>query len=153
MTQSSIYHETPGQGHTGWPLRGSGLVLDEAYGLNPDSVRERAGAFLNALSLRDALRTPTEAARRLRCSIKTLKSHVKAGELKYVIIGRGIKRPRKMFTDADLDQFIANQSRKDAPACPSTKTRARQTGSLIFGGEVIDFTAPRKPPPGGKPKR
>jgi hypothetical protein len=49
------------------------------------------------------LRTPEEAAARLRRSIKTLFAHVDAGQLRYVVVGQGRKCPRKMFTDSDLD--------------------------------------------------
>src|SRR5262249_9474167 len=98
------------------------------------------------------LRTPAEAARRLGCSIKTLNGHVASGALRYVDVGHGKRRQRRMFTDADLDDFIANQTRKDVP-CPSTKTRARRSGSSISSSQVIDFTAPRRPRPSGTPKR
>src|SRR6516165_3586149 len=54
----------------------------------------------------DGLFTPAEAARRLRCSIKTLLGHVDSGAIGYVIIGHGEKRPRRFFTAADLDTFI-----------------------------------------------
>jgi hypothetical protein len=102
--------------------------------------------------LPDGLRTPAEAARKLRCSVKTLNAHVAAGDVGYVIIGSGKKRPRRMFTDADLDAFITNQTRKDVP-CPSTRARARRSGNLISSGEVIAFTAQPRPRPGGKQKR
>jgi excisionase family DNA binding protein len=72
----------------------------------------------------EQLRTPQEAAARLRCSQRTLRAHVRAGALRYVIIGRGTKRPRRGFTDADLDEFIERQTRRDAP-CLSTGRRAR----------------------------
>src|SRR5262245_44123203 len=62
-----------------------------------------------------SLRTSREAAARLRCSIKTLRGHVRSGALPYVALGHGRKRVRKMFADADLDAFIANQTRKDFP--------------------------------------
>jgi hypothetical protein len=55
----------------------------------------------------DGLRTSAEAARKLRCSVRTLTGHVTAGALGYVLIGHGRKRPRRMFTDSDLEQFIA----------------------------------------------
>ena len=100
----------------------------------------------------DGLRTPAEAARKLRCSIKTLNGHVASGALRYVIIGHGIKRPRKMFADADLDAFIVNQTRKDVP-CPSTATRAPRSGNTTSSGEVIAFSAQPRPRPGAKPKR
>jgi hypothetical protein len=100
----------------------------------------------------DGLRTPAEAARKLHCSVKTLNGYVKSGALKYVAIGHGRKRPRKMFTDADLNEFIANQTRKVTP-CPSTAGRTRLTGTSISGAEVIDFRLPRKRPTSGKQKK
>jgi hypothetical protein len=100
----------------------------------------------------DGLLTASEAAAKLRCSIKTLNGHVAARSIKYVIIGHGTKRPRKMFTDADLNQFIANQTREDSP-CPSSVPRARVTGTSISGTKVIAFTAQPRPPIGAKPKK
>src|SRR2546430_15506855 len=50
----------------------------------------------------DGLKTAAQAAARLGCSVKTLNGHVASGALRYVIIGHGTKRPRRMFTDADL---------------------------------------------------
>jgi hypothetical protein len=98
------------------------------------------------------LLTAAQAAAKLNCSIKTLNGHVAAGALKYVSIGHGTKRPRKMFTDADLDEFIANQTR-EAPPCPSTASRARRTGTSISSGEVIGFMARRNARLGVKPKK
>jgi excisionase family DNA binding protein len=100
----------------------------------------------------DGLKTMREAAARLGCSEKTLKGHLENGEIGYVAIGHGTKRPRRMFTDADIDAFIANRTRKDAP-CPSIAPRARHTSTSISSGEVIDFTVPRKPRPSAKPKK
>jgi hypothetical protein len=97
------------------------------------------------------LRTLQEGADKLGCSVKTLKGHLASGALRYVAIGHGTKRPRKMLTDADLDAFIANQTRKDVP-CPSIAPRARPTGNLTSGGEVIAFTAQPRPRPAAKPK-
>ena len=77
----------------------------------------------------DGLRTPAEAAAHLGCSVKTLKGHVASGALKYVIIGHGTKRTRRMFTDADLNQFVVDQTRKDIATCPSTSPHVRHTGT------------------------
>jgi hypothetical protein len=100
----------------------------------------------------DGLRTAEEAAAKLACSIKTLNGYVEAGTLRYVAIGHGSKRQRKMFTDADLNALIEAQTRKDAP-CPSTATHARHSGNSISSGEVIAFTARPKKPTNAKPKR
>jgi Helix-turn-helix domain len=100
----------------------------------------------------DGLRTPAEAARKLRCSPKTLAGHVASGALRYVLIGHGRKRRRMMFTDADIDEFIANQTRKDHP-CPSTPSRVRHTSTSTSASEVIAFTGQPRPRPGAKPKK
>src|SRR5262249_21815265 len=100
----------------------------------------------------DGLLTKGEAAAKLGCSTKTLDGHVAAGALRYVTIGHGTKRPRRMFTDVDLDTFIANQTRKDAP-CPPSRTRVRRSGDTTSRSEVIAFTARRNARPSGKRKR
>lgn len=102
----------------------------------------------------DGLRTAAEAAAKLGCSVKTLFAHADAGELRYVVIGHGTKRPRRMFTDPDLDELIANQTRKDTP-CPSIRTRtvARHTSTSTSKCEVIGFTARRNARRAVKPKK
>src|SRR5262245_49878176 len=99
----------------------------------------------------DGLRTPAEAARKLGCSIKTLNGHVAAGALKYVAIGHGKRRKRKMFTDADLDEFIQAQTRKDPP-CPSDAIRARRSGSTDSKSEIVSFSEARRKRRAAKPK-
>ena len=100
----------------------------------------------------DGLKTAKQAAAKLGCSIKTLKGHVDTGALRYVPMGHGKKRLRRMYNDADLDEFIANQTRKDTP-CPSIASRARHTGTSNSESKIIAFTAAPKPRPGAKPKR
>ena len=102
----------------------------------------------------DGLRTPAEAARKLGCSIKTLNAHVAAGDLRYVSIGKGTKRPRRMFADPDINEFITNQTRKDVP-CPSisTETVARRISTSTSKCEVIGFTARRNARRAAKPKK
>src|SRR5262249_277092 len=50
------------------------------------------------------LLTAAQAAAKLGISVKTLNGHVASGALRYVAIGHGTKRPRKMFTDADINE-------------------------------------------------
>src|SRR5262245_52645807 len=101
----------------------------------------------------DGLLTLAEVARRLRCSEKTLRAHLDAGDLRYVIIGKGTKRPRKMIAPADLDDFIANQTRKDSPVCRYIASRARRSSTSNSASEVIAFTGQPRPRPGAKPKK
>lgn len=86
--------------------------------------------------------TAAEAAAKLGCSVKTLMGHVRSGALHYFIIGHGRKRPRKMFTNTDIADFTALQTRKDSPApCPSSRTNARRSSGTTFKSEVIAFSA------------
>jgi hypothetical protein len=102
----------------------------------------------------DGLRTKAEAAAKLGCSTKTLDGYLSTGALRYVALGHGKKRQRKMFAEADLDEFIANQTRKDVP-CPSTKTGtvARRISTSTSKCEVIGFTARRNARRAAKPKK
>jgi len=74
------------------------------------------------------LRTPKYAAARLACSLQTLLAYVRAGTIKYVQVGVGAKRPRRMFTDADLDDFVVARTRREYP-CQSASSR----GPKSFG--------------------
>jgi Helix-turn-helix domain len=98
------------------------------------------------------LRTSREAAELLRCSLKTLKGYVETGAIRYVTIGHGARRPRRMFTDGDLDALIESQARKDAPECPSSAIRARHISGSTSNGEVIAFSAQPRPKPAARRK-
>jgi hypothetical protein len=100
----------------------------------------------------DGLKTAAQAAAKLGCSTKTLDGYVKAGAIGYVIVGHGKKRPRRMFTDADINAFIQAQTRKETP-CPSDATHGRRSGNTDFRSTVVSFSALQKRPRDAKPKR
>ncbi|MEX0827649.1 MAG: helix-turn-helix domain-containing protein [Haliea sp.] len=64
---------------------------------------------------RRGLLTTKEAASELRITVEQFRALVHDGELAYVNVGRGKKRPRMMFTPQDLDDFIERRKRRDAP--------------------------------------
>jgi hypothetical protein len=100
------------------------------------------------------LRTPKQAAERLQTSVEQLIGFVHDGELRYVNLGRGKKRPRRMFTDDDLDEFIERRKRGEAIGlCLYTNQQNRRTGNLTSSSEVIAFTARPSARPAAKPKR
>jgi Helix-turn-helix domain len=101
----------------------------------------------------DGLKAPVQAAQRLGISIRTLRSLVSAGDLRYVNVGHGKQREKIMFTDNDLNDLIASRTRQKAQQCPSTSPRARRTTTSISSGEVVAFTARRNGQTGGKRKR
>src|SRR5262245_51811893 len=117
--------------------------------LSSNSHRQRKPRHLPP----DGLKTAAQAAAKLNCSIKTLRAHVAAGDLRYVIIGKGTKRPHRMYAATDLDGFIANQTRKDSPACRSIASRARRSSTSNSASEVIAFSAQPRPRPGAKRKK
>jgi excisionase family DNA binding protein len=101
----------------------------------------------------DGLKTPSQAARRLGISIRTLRNLVSAGDLRYVNVGHGKQRERIMFTSNDLDDLIANRTRQKASKCQSISPKARRTTTSISSGKVLAFTARRSGQTGGKGKR
>lgn len=90
------------------------------------------------------LLTPDEVAKRLPCSRKTLAGHVSRDDIRYVIIGHGSKRPRRMFTDADVEEFIERQTRRDVPLCQPIVRTIRRSAASISKGEAIGFMALRE---------
>jgi Helix-turn-helix domain len=92
----------------------------------------------------DELKTPKQAAEFLQCSPKQVHAHAKNGELRYVDVGCGDKRPVRRFTEADLIDFAERRSRREASQCQSTGTKARRTGTTTSSAMVYDFTALRE---------
>ena len=102
---------------------------------------------------KNILKTPKQAAERLQISVEQLIGFVRDGELRYVNLGRGKKRPRRMFTDDDLEELIERRKRKEATGCLSTDQPSRRTGNSTSKSEVIAFTARPSARSAEKPKR
>src|SRR5262249_26684023 len=97
------------------------------------------------------LLTRNEAARILRVTPEQVTRHVRDGELAYVNVGRGGKRPRMRFTEADLTEFIERRKRR-CVACPSTSPRNRPITDTTSSLRVIGFMAQRDARRAAKPK-
>jgi hypothetical protein len=85
----------------------------------------------------EQLYTMSETARLCRISVKTLAFHRDKGDIRYTLFGRRTYR----FKGYDIRAFQQEQSRK---ACPSTRKRARRTGTTTSRSEVSDFLAARE---------
>ena len=148
----------PSLEHVPWRLVSAHISLGAITGRFPGAMARKAPKPRRERKPRvrppDGLLTKDDAAAKLGCSVKTLDGHVESGALRYVAIGHGRKRPRRMFTDADLDNFIANQTRKDVP-CPSTRTGTvdRRISTSTSKCEVVGFTARRNARRAAKPKK
>ncbi len=69
----------------------------------------------------------------LNVSPKTLRGHVRAGDIRFLIVG---KRQRR-FTDEDINEFIQWGRQK----CQFGNHGARHTSSTNSSGRVLDFGA------------
>lgn len=58
------------------------------------------------------LMTPTEASKYLAISIRQLRDLTDEGQIRWVNIGIGTKRATRRYTQAALDEFIAQRSIK-----------------------------------------
>jgi|SRR6266403_1277832 hypothetical protein len=87
-------------------------------------------------------RSPKDAARALGVSVKTLNGFVQDGELRYINVGRGKKKIRRMFADEDLEDFKQRRARREVP-CQSIGTKTARTTTSISSTKVLAFTALR----------
>ena len=98
----------------------------------PDLLR-RAFADRVTLPLRDT-------ARLLGIDQKTLRAHVKAGNIRFVVIGLGMTKLRREFTLSDILEFLERMRRRE---CRSTNAPTRPTTTMISSADILGFTARR----------
>jgi excisionase family DNA binding protein len=82
-----------------------------------------------------------EAAKRLNITEDQLAALVQDGEITYINVGRGKKRPRRRYAEEDIDDFKARRRRREVCLSGSPKTH-RSTGSTS-GSAVVGFMALR----------
>ena len=91
-----------------------------------------------------------QAAKKLDISEDQVTGLVLDGELSYINVGRGRKRPRMRFAEEDLEELIARRRRREAYL--STSPKSHRSTSTTSGSEVIGFTARRNAKLAKKPK-
>src|SRR6202043_2597920 len=79
-------------------------------------------SLCEAARMINPLHSPKDAARALGVSVKTLNGFVRDGEIRYIDVGRGKKKIRRMFTDEDMDEFKERRARREVP-CQYTSTK------------------------------
>ena len=97
------------------------------------------------------LLNPDEAARWLGVSTKTMKGYVDDGDLRYINLGRGKKKRRMMFTEADLQEFVERRAQRETP-CQSIVRKAPRSTTSTSNSGVVAFTALRERRTGVTPK-
>ena len=94
------------------------------------------------------------AAARLGVTEEKLRAFVRDGELKYVNVGHGAKRPRYRFTDSDINELIEKRRQQDVPQCQSTSPKSpRRIICSTSYSTVVGLTALRAAQLAGKLKR
>ena len=91
-----------------------------------------------------------ETAALLGMDPKTLRGHVKAGNISYLAKGLGTARMRREFRLSDVAAFYANISRVEGL---STNVRTRRTTSSTSRSREYDFMDRSKRPPAVAPRR
>lgn len=71
---------------------------------------------------------------------KTLRGHVDAGNIRFVVKGLGAVRQRREFTLADILEFLERMRRRQ---CPSIAVATRRTTTSISDTRVVGFMARR----------
>jgi excisionase family DNA binding protein len=77
-----------------------------------------------------------EAARRLNITTDQLTALVQDGEISYINVGRGMKRPRRRYAEEDLADFL---ERRRGRECRSIETKDRRSISSTFNTTVVGF--------------
>jgi hypothetical protein len=92
-----------------------------------------------------------DGARYLDITPDQFRAFVKDGEIDYINVGRGKKRPRMRFTIEDLNDFIERRKRRDT-ACLSTGKSTRHSTISTSSSNVVGFSARRAAQLARKPK-
>src|SRR4051794_21694337 len=95
----------------------------------------------------DGLLTMRQAAAALGVGERTLRDHLRSGDIRYIDVGRGRQRRALRFAPEDLEDF--KRSRRGQP-WPSTRDARSTTTSSST--EVVDFVGLRAARASGKPK-
>lgn len=83
-----------------------------------------------------------QVAERLGCSIEQARGLVDDGDLPFINVGRGKKRPTMRFAEDDIESLIERRRRTKAP-CLSTGQKNHRSISTTSKSEVIGFMAQR----------
>lgn len=88
------------------------------------------------------LLTAAEVAAWLNCSIKIVREHVRAGDLPFIAIGRGDKRPRMRFDPRDVQRLIDLRKTTRIPPMPRGNY---SRSSPKPASTIVDFTKLERP--------
>jgi excisionase family DNA binding protein len=100
----------------------------------------------------DALLNADQAATLLGITVPQLLALVDDGAVKFINVGRGMKRPRYRFERTDLDAFKASRAKIQEHTCRSTEGRGPNFSRSTSSSNVIGFQDARAVRRSAKPK-
>ena len=136
-------------GHTYHATIENGIVAGGVARLR--TMAETAQSRLYDEGRMTPLMTMEEAAAYLHIAPRTLRDHIARGEIRYVAVGGGRGRPRKLFTEDDIQDFVRRQSRMQP--CPSTAGRAPRSTATTSKSTVLAFPAQQARPISALPRQ
>jgi hypothetical protein len=102
----------------------------------------------------DGLPDVAAVAVRLNVTKEKVRTFARDGELKFINVGHGEKRPRYRFTDSDIAELIEKRRQQETLQCPSLKPKSPHpisgTGSKSI---VVGFMEARAARLARKPKK
>jgi hypothetical protein len=104
---------------------------------NPNQQRkpETPGALLHDCPATAAMLGVTE---------EKVRTFVRSGELRYINVGQGTKRPRYRFADSDIKELIERRTQQDIPQCQFSRPQSpRRISGTTSKSTVVGFTALR----------
>ncbi|NEU95672.1 helix-turn-helix domain-containing protein [Bradyrhizobium sp. UFLA 03-164] len=122
-------------------MPGGGNAMDQSRQSDVSKAAGRAPAT-GAGASSDCLLTPHEAACKLNITVDQLNAFAQDGEIAYINVGRGKKRPRRRYAEEDIQEFLERRRRREVP-CQSIATSARRTTNSISSTKVVGFMAAR----------
>jgi excisionase family DNA binding protein len=94
---------------------------------------------------------PREVAAQLGVSVLTLRRLIANGAIEYVMIGNSNSRPRKAFTQTQVDDFLQSRVRRKSPMPDpphSKRVRSRQSHESDFMRQWREHMKKKKGKPG-----
>jgi excisionase family DNA binding protein len=130
-----------------------GFIDCLAVGPTKGSTKPKPSRRKQQTMVPGGLLTLAEAAARLHVTAEKVRTYVRDGELQYINVGHGRKRPRYRFSDTDIDELIEKRKQRDIPPCQFSNPKSRATSiGTTSKSQVIGFTAQRNARLAKKPK-
>lgn len=105
------------------------------------TVAQRARTKASVPPDPNTLLTLDQAATRLNTTANQVKRFIEDGELRFVNVGRGPKRPRYRITNGDLDALVESRTKQEHPCRSIDRKSLHRNIGLTSRPVVVGFMA------------